>query len=289
MADETPDPKASFAQLMSGAADLVAPAADAEAPYGYTTDPDGTRRPKKTAGRPRKSRSLDELKAAAAEPPPPDAPAATPPGDRAPARPKGSRRRTAPPAGAVAEGAAGGYPQHRPGVITKGVNRLYKKAGKIVRVMDADIGSAILASTENTAEEGEPDDSVGAAWDEVARTNPRIRAFLLRAVAGGAWGALVMAHGPILMALIMKDSIRRWIPFMKLIEAAAAPDDEDHADGQPGAPVSLFAGLQPADMQQMMNLAQDFMLRQAAAAPGQPVPPPPTADGPEGERHGRVA
>lgn len=56
MADEeTTDPGRDFARLMSGAGAAAAPAVDPEAPYGWTVDRDGNRRPKKTAGRPRKS------------------------------------------------------------------------------------------------------------------------------------------------------------------------------------------------------------------------------------------
>jgi hypothetical protein len=53
--EETPDPGRDFARVMSGAAAAAAPPVDPEAPYGWTVDKDGNRRPKKTAGRPRKS------------------------------------------------------------------------------------------------------------------------------------------------------------------------------------------------------------------------------------------
>jgi hypothetical protein len=52
--DEAPDPGQEFARLMSGSAAAAAPPVDPEAPYGWTTGRDGVRRPKKTAGRPRK-------------------------------------------------------------------------------------------------------------------------------------------------------------------------------------------------------------------------------------------
>ena len=76
MADEeSTDPGRDFARLMSGAARAAQPAVDPDAPYGWTVDKDGTRRPKKTAGRPRKS-------------PPPDEPARDPrPGPAEPAPP----------------------------------------------------------------------------------------------------------------------------------------------------------------------------------------------------------
>lgn len=264
MADgEDSGPAQGFAALMSEAAKDAAPDGDA-APFGMTRDREtGELRPKKTPGRPRSSPSIEDLKAAR------DQAAATgapdgPPADRAPGKPgRGSRSKIKTPPGTPAEP----VPQHRPGIITKGVNRLYRRAGKFVKAMDRDIGIAVIESTKNTAEDGEPDDSVGAAWDELARTNPRIRVFLLRIIAGGAWGQLVMAHAPIAMAIVMKDGIRKHIPFMKLIEALAADDDEGAVDGVPvpaGGLGGLLAGMRPEDMQQMAAMAQRMMGQTAA-------------------------
>jgi hypothetical protein len=251
-----------WASMMNEASRQAAPEGDA-APYGMTRDREtGELRPKKTRGRPKPSPSIEELRAAkdqAAADGAPEAPSA----DRPPAKPaRGSRSRIKTPPGTPAEP----VPQHRPGIITKGVNRLYRRAGKIVKAMDRDIGIAVIESTKNTAEDGEPDDSVGAAWDELARTNPRIRVFLLRIIAGGAWGQLVMAHAPIAMAIVMKDGIRKHIPFMKLIEALAADDDEGAVDGVPvpGGLGGLLAGMRPEDMQQMAAMAQRMMGQTAA-------------------------
>lgn len=243
--------------MMSGAAKLAdapppAGGNDSEAPFGWTIDREtGERRPKRAGGRPRKSPPLEDLKASHDASAPQDG-QERPQGDRAPGKPsRGSRRLPAD---------AEGFPQHRPGVITKGVNKLYRRAGKIVAAMDSDIGTAIIASTRNTAGENEPDDSVGAAWDEVARTNPRIRRFLLRAIAGGAWGQLVMAHAPIIMAIIMKDGIRRHIPFMSLLEAMAEPDET-------ASPQEKAAALTPDDMNQMMGMASQMMKNMGMAMP----------------------
>jgi hypothetical protein len=251
-------PGADFAALMSSAAAAADPGAG-EAPYGWTTDRDsGERRPKKTPGRPRISPSLDDLKTAAGDG---QAAAGDGPGpeDRAPANPRRKRRKNAAP-DAAAEPAA----QHRAGVITKGVNRLYRRAGRIVRAMDPDIGTAIIESTRSTDEDG-GDDSVGAAWEELARANPRIRGMLLRLIAGGAWGQLLMAHAPILLAVIMKDGIRKHIPFVKLLEALAEPDEDGQAAA--GGLGGLLAGMTEADMQQMAAMAQGLM-GQAAARTG---------------------
>jgi hypothetical protein len=288
MAEETQvaDPKAAFAGLMSGAAKAAQPDSDPEAPYGWTTDPQtGEKRPKLAAGRPRKSPGIDELRASReAAPADNDSPAGR---DSAPARP-GRRKKDRSASSSDPEPVI----QHRPGVITKGVNRLYRKAGKIVQVMDPDIGRAIIESTRNTAEDGESDDSVGAAWDELARTNPRIRRFLLKAIAGGAWGQLIMAHAPILLAVLMKDSVSRHIPFFKLMQAFLSDDGAFDVDtssasdvtpepARPGSLRDLMGNLSPDDMQQMMGLAQQMMAGQAAAVAdatagpaGDATPPP---------------
>lgn len=264
MADETPDPKAAFAGLMSGAAKSAKPEeGETEAPYGYTVDG----KPKKgPGGRPRKSPSLDELKAAKEARVSDETQA---PGDETPSAPGRKRSK------AKAEKAAEPTPQHRPGIITKGVNKLYRKAGKIVQVMDPAIGFAIIESTRNTADEGEADDSVGAAWDEVARTNPRIRKFLLKLIAGGAWGQLIMAHAPILLAILMKEGVAKHIPFMQLMQAflSDGPDTDAHAAHEPdgsgaqaggGGLSGLLDGLRPEDLEQMQGLAQQMMMGQAA-------------------------
>ena len=232
------------------------PVTDAsEAPYGYTRDEaTGEMRPKKSPGRPRKSPSLDDLKARAETAASDGTQAGSadgPPGDRAPAALRGrSRRRASRDAGP--DRPAPPVPQkfRAEGAIAKGVNQLYRKTGKLVRVMDPDIGQALIDITR--AEDPE-DVTVGDAWEDLARTNPRVKAFLLKMLAGGAWSGLVAVHAPVFMALLMKDSIRKRIPFARL--AMAMVDDE----GEPGeAPAAgtPFDGLRPEDMAAMMAMAQ---------------------------------
>jgi hypothetical protein len=166
----------------------------------------------------------------------------------------------------LGRGSGGPEPEplpYRPGVITRGVNKLYRKAGKIVRAMDADVGEAIIQAARNTSEEDGEDDSVGAAWDELARTNPRVRRFLMKCLAGGAVGQLVLAHAPIAMAIMLKPAVLRFIPFAKLVESLAEPD-EDTPQGDGGLP----GGLTMPDMDQMMALAE----RQARSM-GMSIPP----------------
>jgi hypothetical protein len=268
--DESQDVKAGFAGLMSKAAGQAGAAE--EAPFGYTTDPDGTRRPKKTAGRPRKSPSVEELKAEK------DAQVLEgivhpPAEDRAP----GSGRR--------GQRAGGARPddkkpvvQFREGVIAKGMNKLYRKAGKMVRVVDADVGQALIDITrKDTLDDGKPDPedvTVGEAWEELARTNPRIRAVLMKMIAGGAVGQLFMVHSPVLLAILMKDAIRKRIPFMKLVEAFL----DNGEDGEAPADGTVAEGLTVPDMDQMMAMARQFaeqaMGRNAGGTPRPPEAPP---------------
>lgn len=252
MADEVEqDPGQAFAALMSKAAEEAAPES-AAAPFGYMKDPvTGEERPRKTRGRVAKSPSLDELKAER------EAEAAGindradikgEPGDRAPQTGRRRKRGRGEPKPPKPEQPT---PQFREGQIAKGMNRLYRKAGKMIRVMDRDIGQAFI---DITRKEDEEDVTVGEAWEEFARANPRIRRLLLKLIAGGAMGQLFMAHAPIFLAFLMKDAIRRHIPFNRLFEAFldGGEDGEAPADGTP------MEGVTPGDMQEAMAFAQQM-------------------------------
>ena len=258
------DARAGFAGLMARAAEAAAPeGADPEAPYGWTTDPDGTRRPKKAAGRPsRRQKALEELKAereAAPDAAGPGGPAVA--GDRPP---DASRRRKPRLSRGGADAKPKSAPQFREGQIERGINQLYRKTGRLVRVADADIGQALIDITRKD----DPEDvTVGEAWEQLARTNPRVRAFLLRLMAGGAWSGLLMAHAPVFMAVLMKDAVRSRLPFGRLVDAALTPDEDGRAPAD-GTPLD---GLQPQDMQQMMQVAREFAER-AMNGPRTPVP-----------------
>jgi len=282
MAEETPDPGRDFAALMSQAAQAAAPDVG-EAPYGWTTDPaTGERRPKKTAGRPRKPPPIEELKAAKAAETPGEGASegpAGPAGDRAPSPGKRNSR---------AKTADAGAPQHRPGLITKGMNKRYRQIGKLIRGLDHDIGQALILMAENTSEDPEDEDtSVGACWDEVARVNPRVRKFCLSVIQGGAYGALVMAHTPLGVAIAMKFVSADPGFFGKIIVSMAEPD-EDTPEGEGGLPFGMTA----ADVSQMMAMVGP-QIEQQMAANGSPAElrspgPPPTRKPPaQFARHGQ--
>jgi hypothetical protein len=220
--------------------DVAGQGTEPEAPHGWTTDPKtGERRPKIRPGRPRKPPSADELAAAPPVDRQPDAP---------PAQPQGRR-------GKVKPQPDGEVPMPRGGVIADGVNRLYRRAGKVIRAMDADIGQAVIACTRA---EDDDDITVGEAWERLCKANPRIRRFVLQAIAGGAWGDLILAHAPIGMAIVMKPWIQR--NFLgRLVESVAEPD-EDSPEGGGGLP----GGMTAADAGEMQAMAEQQMRRMAS-------------------------
>lgn len=179
--------------------------------------------------------SLDELKATKPERDEDKAPGT--------ANAKTKRRR--------ARAAATDEVPYKAGVIARGMNKLYARTGKFVKVMDADIGSAIIAASK----ESDDDVTVGEAWDELAKTNPRIRAVLLKMITGGAWTQVFMAHAPILLAVLMKDAVRKRLPFPKLTEFVTAfgNDDETGDTGEAGGGGlgAMLANLTPEDLAQV--------------------------------------
>lgn len=191
-------------------------------PEGYTRDKDtGDIRPKKRGGRPRRG----------TPPPTPDTPIDRSTGDEPPnSKAKGKRRQA--------------IPRWQKGVIANGMTKLYKRTGKIIKALDRDIGIAVIENAEDC----------GEAWDDLARTNPRVRALLMKLISGGAWGAVLMAHLPILLAIVMKDGIRKHIPFMKLLENVMSDDEDGQSEVS-----KLLGGMSPEDMQQVMSLGMQLM------------------------------
>lgn len=224
----------------AGAAPVDAP--DPEAPYGYMTDPrSGERRPKKAPGRPKLPRTEQEIKA---EPPPP-----APAEDRPP-----TGEPTAP--GLSDED----VPMPRAGVIAKQVNRLYRRGGKYLKILDEDLGFAVQECTHP-----DPDDpdmpTVGQAWENLAKNNPRIRAALLKLIKGGDLQDLLIAHAPIGIALFTKDWVQRFIPLHRAAEVIFEEDE----DTEPG-------DLRPEDVEDMQRLAEREAARMAGKM-GVKVPP----------------
>jgi len=241
-----------------------------EAPYGWMTDPStGERRPRKRAGRrPKgatlpagKSPALEDLKdlgglQAAAE-------------DVAPGASKGKTKGRKVRAPRV----AAPLPPFREGVIAKGMNKMYKRAGRLLRIWDPAIGSAVIATT---VQHEDDDVTVGEAWENLAKSNPRVRALLLNLMKGGAYTDLFTAHLPILLAVLMRDGIREKIKFLPIAEAFLVDDDETE---EPSGLSRMMGGINPDDMAQMMAVAQGMMGQVAQdMSRGPSVPRDPAAE-----------
>jgi hypothetical protein len=164
-------------------------------------------------------------------------------------------------------------PPFREGVIAKGMNKLYKRAGRLIRIWDPAIGSAVIATT---VQHEDDDVTVGEAWENLAKSNPRIRALLLNLMKGGAYTDLFTAHLPILLAVMMRDGIREKLKFLPIAEAFLVDDDDT---GAPSDLSQMMGGINPADMAQMMQMAQGMMGQVAADMPrGQGVPRDPAQE-----------
>jgi hypothetical protein len=217
------------------------------APYGWTWDKKQKDwRPRKMAGRPKDPPAPPSSGGRAAQPSLDDLKDRGPidgASDRSPDAGKARRK-----ARAKAEDP---LPPFRAGPIATGMNKLYARVGRIVRVMDPAIGTAIISTT---TKESEAEVTVGEAWEEVARTNPRIRRVLLKLIEGGAWAQLFMAHAPILIAVLMKPSVISKIPFTKFLLAYV--DEDDQAGDGLGA---AMADLTEDDVRQAADLAQGFL------------------------------
>lgn len=240
---------------------------DPQAPYGWTIDrATGLKRPKKRAGRVKITPQTDDT-----EPPAAGAPRAEREPDRVPGlvHPTPKKRRRGGTRQRTPKAAPEPLPAFRAGPIAKAVNKLYLRAGKLVRAMDQDIGTAIISMTRKELdEEGQPvedDVTVGEAWEEVARLNPRIRAAIMKLISGGAWSQLAMVHAPLLLAILMKESIARRLPLMNMLTSFLNDDEGETADAGPAS--GFMAGLTPEDVAQAMAAFNQFMSGAASAMP----------------------
>jgi hypothetical protein len=250
----------SLLDVMDPKSHVNAPSPDA--PYGYLIDPiTGERRPKKRPGR----RRVDPDPAPASPESSVDAQEPDPTVDRTPidrsedrapssrkSRSRGGRPRSDPPAAAVAREEVAPF---RAGPIAKGMNKLYRRVGKLVSMADPMIGQAFI---EITRKDDDDDVTVGEAWEELARVNPRIRAALNKLLTGSGWGQLLMCHLPILLAVALRTGLLERLNLGAL--SSLIVDDDTPDEFNP------FAGLTEEDMAEAAALAARMM-------PGT-VPPP---------------
>ena len=233
-----------------------------EAPYGYTVDAEtGERRPKKRAGRPRKGATppadapdLEDLRKTKVEDTADTAP-------RASSRKRGVFGRSPAP---VTEPEP--LPPFRAGPIAKGMNALYRKAGKLVKLWDVAVGETIIMATRK---EDEDEVTVGEAWENLAKTNPRIRNFLLKLLQSDAWGGLLMAHLPILIAVAirLKNGEGEKAGLGSVAMEFMADYDPRTGESEPTDVSEAMGGMTPADMGQMMAFAQDMFSQMGQQMP----------------------
>lgn len=73
------------------------------------------------------------------------------------------------------------------------LTNVYTGIGMTVMPFDPGCGRIIIENAEKCAE----------SLDELARTNPAVRRVLMSLITTSAWGAVIMAHAPIMMAIAM--------------------------------------------------------------------------------------
>jgi hypothetical protein len=81
---------------------------------------------------------------------------------------------------------------YKAGVLVKPLTGFYETIGGIVLLADQTCGQAIINSAEEAAK----------SLDELARTNPKIRRILMRLLESGAITKVVIAHMPIILAVL---------------------------------------------------------------------------------------
>lgn len=81
---------------------------------------------------------------------------------------------------------------YRPGVLVKPLRQMYENIGGIVMLADPICGEAIINGAENCAR----------SLDEMARANPKVRAVLMRLVQTNVMGQVIIAHLPIILAVL---------------------------------------------------------------------------------------
>lgn len=230
--------------------------------------------------------SLDELKAAAEEGGETGT-ARSQPGEDRPPRRTPRRRKSRPAASRTAAGRSRPTSADEPvpsmprqGRIAKGVNKWYRSGGKFIRVLDEELGEAMIHVSTSHADEGDPDDSVGAAWEAVCAVNPRVRAVVLKALSGGAYGQLAAAHWPIMLAIGLKFVSSNPGMMGKFLRSFS--DEEAPEPGKPPSMANLMANLSEDDMKQAMNAAAQFMNNGGVPGRRAPIvaePAPTTEDG----------
>jgi hypothetical protein len=82
-------------------------------------------------------------------------------------------------------------PEYRAGILVKPLTDLYVAIGTMLLPITTPVGTAFVQNAQPCAE----------SLDELARTNPAVRKVLMSLLTTGAWGKVIAAHFPILLAI----------------------------------------------------------------------------------------
>jgi hypothetical protein len=82
-------------------------------------------------------------------------------------------------------------PVYRAGILVKPLTDLYVAAGTMLLPISPAVGTAFVQNAQPCAE----------SLDELARTNPAVRRVLMSLLTTGAWGKVIAAHFPIILAI----------------------------------------------------------------------------------------
>lgn len=107
-------------------------------------------------------------------------------------------------------------PPYRQGMFVKPLTQMYAMGGAALLPFDQKCGTVIMQSAETCAQ----------SLDTLAKTNPAIRRALSTLLETGAWGAVIAAHAPIIIAVSTHH-----VPIVQSVLAKAAtagiPTTED--------------------------------------------------------------
>jgi hypothetical protein len=82
-------------------------------------------------------------------------------------------------------------PEYRAGILVKPLTDLYVAVGTMLLPITYPVGTAFVQNAGPCAE----------SLDELARTNPAVRKVLMSLLTTGAWGKVIAAHFPIILAI----------------------------------------------------------------------------------------
>lgn len=90
-------------------------------------------------------------------------------------------------------------PKNKVDILSVSLPGMYSTLGAFVCMVDVPCGTAIIESADDCAK----------SLIEVAKNNPKVANALLKLMEGGAWGGVIVAHAPIIMAIAVHHKPQR--------------------------------------------------------------------------------